>query len=456
MNCQRTVPFVDTNVIPDRNAGIGSLLRDLQNPHDPDRDGPPLVDREFAFIDVGVSRAKTSTALKALLATDLKMDVDYVATERPGAVPYAHVTPLGESAEKIREHLSGMSPSKGTTHEVTDWHYVVDRAGRVSRVAYSYRLYGNEVWESYFLGRTFIYCGAEVDFSDPKLDELLSPDVEKIELRIGWERQRDSDPNQSGPAWGGYRMERDPLQSGLAECGITLQANEIPQRIKAKQNILFLGNVLNHYPADVRAFELDRISANMEAGDIVIIQMDGMESPTTEVLLVKGHESEKTRERVRWIDSKRLELQIPVRGTGSWQQIDAKPAVEQMVSRLIESLGRKVDSEIWTHRNYRVLVHQHISHVFLTWFRALPDEQTLRVAIRDALRRLPSEGGLTGIPAFADDSEDAYGGALRLDRLDPSPIVSETDFIEMLLAWTTVQRTQVAETQASNLTGSRN
>src|SRR5512137_619279 len=87
MNAQTAVPFVDTNVIPDRNAGIGSLLWDLQNPRDPDRDGPPLLDRAFAFIDVGVSRAKVSTALKTLLTDGLEMDVDYVATERPEAVP---------------------------------------------------------------------------------------------------------------------------------------------------------------------------------------------------------------------------------------------------------------------------------------------------------------------------------------------------------------------------------
>ena len=62
----------------------------------------------FAFIDVGVSRAKVSTALKTLLASDLKMDVDYVATERPEAVPCANVTLLGDRAEKIRGCLSGM------------------------------------------------------------------------------------------------------------------------------------------------------------------------------------------------------------------------------------------------------------------------------------------------------------------------------------------------------------
>ena len=70
MKAQTVVPFVDTNIIPDRNAGIASLLWDLQNPQDPDRDGPPWLAPEFAFIDVGVSRAKVSTVLKTLLASE--------------------------------------------------------------------------------------------------------------------------------------------------------------------------------------------------------------------------------------------------------------------------------------------------------------------------------------------------------------------------------------------------
>src|SRR5512136_2188651 len=107
MEARTAVPCVDTNVIPDRNAGIGSLLWDLQHPRDPERDGPPLLAPEFAFIDVGVSRARVSTVLKTMLAGDLEMDVDYVATERPEAVPYANVTILGETAQKIRACLSG-------------------------------------------------------------------------------------------------------------------------------------------------------------------------------------------------------------------------------------------------------------------------------------------------------------------------------------------------------------
>src|SRR5512146_1924939 len=141
MKAQTTVPFVDTNIIPDRNVGIGSLLWDLQNPQDPDRDGAPLLDSKFVFIDVGVSRARVATALKTLLAGDLKMDVDYVATERLEAVPYANVTLRGDRAEKIRRCLSRMISSEKATREIEDWHYVVDREGRVSSVAYSYGLY---------------------------------------------------------------------------------------------------------------------------------------------------------------------------------------------------------------------------------------------------------------------------------------------------------------------------
>jgi hypothetical protein len=213
MKAQTAVPFVDTNIIPDRNAGIGSLLRDLQNSQDPDWDGPPLLDPAFAFIDVGVSRAKVSTVLKTLLARDLKMDVDYVATELLEAVPYANVTLLGDRAEKIRGYLSGMISSKETTREVTDWHYVVDREGNVSSIAYSYDHYGNEVWEPYFMGRTFMYSGEKVEFFDPRLDEMLAADVPKIEAKIDLERKRDSDPSQPGPSWAGFRMERNPLEA---------------------------------------------------------------------------------------------------------------------------------------------------------------------------------------------------------------------------------------------------
>jgi hypothetical protein len=447
------VPFVDTNIIPDRNAGIGSLLWDLQNPHDPHRDGPALLEPEFAFIDVGVSRARVAIALKTLLTRDLQMDVDYVATELPESVPHAHVILLGDRAEKVRAYLSGMSPSKETTHEVTDWHYVVDRMGKVSAVDYSYQLYGNEVWEAYFMGRTFTYAGEEVDFSDPKLDEMLAPDVQKIESRIELERKRSGDPSQPGPSWNGYRVEKNPLQAGLAEFGINLQRTDVPQRIKDKQNILFLGNILNHYPQDMWAFELDRISANMDVGDIIIIQMDGMDPPTIEVLQVKGHGTQKTRIRVRWINTNKLEIQKPLRGPGSWQQIYVKPNLDWMVIHLIECLGRKMHFQEWTQKDHRVLVHQTISHVFRTFFRALPIEEILRVAIREALRRLPSEGGPKGIPVFEDDAKDAFGGELGLD---PSPMVSKTDFINMKLAAANVERTQTAETQVSKLTGFKN
>lgn len=335
---------MDTNIIPDRNAGIGSLLWDLQNPQHPDRDGPPLLDSEFGFIDVGVSRARVSAALKMLLARDLKMDVDYVATERLEAVPYANVTLLGDRAEKIRGCLSAVFSSKGAACEVKDWHFVVDREGKVSSVAYSYHLHGNEVWEAYFMGRPFMYSGEPVEFSDPKLDEMLAPEVSKIEAGIELERKRDGDPSQPAPSWDGYRMQRNPLEAGLAEFGITLQKTDVPQRIKDRQNVLFLGNVLNHYPQEEQARELDRVAAHMEEGDIVIVQVDERETSSIEVLQVRGQGAPKTRERVRWINTKKLEVHQPGHEPGSWRQIRLRPEVERMVSRLIECLGRKVNS----------------------------------------------------------------------------------------------------------------
>ena len=423
---QTAIPFVDTNIIPDRNAGIGSLLWDLQNPQDPDRDGLPLLDPEFGFIDVGVSRAKVSTALRKLLVSDLRMAVDYVATERPEAVPYANVTLLGYRAEKIRRCLSAIFSSKGAKCEVKDWHFVVGPKGNVTSVAYSYHLYGNEVCESYFMGRTFMYSGQQIEFSNPELDETLAPDVAEIEERIDLEKKRDSDPHQPGPSWDGYRIEKNPLELGLAEFGITLQKTDVPKRIKGKQNVLFSGNVLNHYPKDEQTRELDKIAANMEEGDIVIIQTDDVETPSIEVLHINRQGAQKTRERVRWINTRKLEVQKPVRGTGSWRQNSMEPLVKRMASRLIDCLGMKVSSPEWNQQDHKILVHQHISHVFRTFFRALPVEETLRIAIREALRRLPGEGGPKGIPVFKDDAKDAYGGALGLDR---SPIVSEADLI---------------------------
>ncbi|OPY86609.1 MAG: hypothetical protein A4E73_03913 [Syntrophaceae bacterium PtaU1.Bin231] len=404
----------------------------------------------FAFIDVGVSRARAATALKTLLASDLKMDVDYVATELLEAVPYAHVSLLGDRVEKIRGYLSGMSPSKETTYEVTDWHYVIDRTGKVSSVTYSYNLHGNEAWESYFMGRAFMISGEKVEFFDPRLNEMLAPDVPRIEARIDLERKRDSDPSWPGPSWDGYRMERNPLEAGLGEFGITLQKTDVPQRIKDRQNVLFLGNVLNHYPQDEQATALDRIAANMEEGDIVIIQTDDVETPSIEVLHVRRQGARKTRERVRWINARKLEVRKPVRGPGPWRRISMEPGVKRMVSRLIDCLGRKVSSPEWSQEDHKALVRQYISHVFRTFFRALPVEETLRIAIREALRRLPSEGGPKGVPVFRDDAKDAYGGALGSD---PSPIVSEEDLIDMKMAPANVERTLPDDAQPAGKGG---
>jgi hypothetical protein len=281
------------------------------------------------------------------------------------------------------------------------------------------------------MGRTFMYSGEPVEFSDPKLDEMLAPDVRKIEARIDLERKRDSDPGQPGPSWDGYRMEKNPLEAGLAEFGIALQKTDVPQRIKDRQNVLFLGNVLNHHPRDEQARELDRIAANMEEGDIVIIQTDDVETPSIEVLHVRRQGARKTRERVMWINTRKLEIRKSVRGPGPWRQISMEPGVKRMVGHLIDCLERKVCSPEWSQEDHKVLVRQLISHVFATYFRALPVEETLRIAIREALRRLPSEGGLKGIPVFKDDAKDAYGGALGLDA---SPIVSETDLMNMKMA----------------------
>ncbi len=428
MKAHPGAPLVDTNIIPDRNAGIGSLLWDLQEPRDPDPDGPPLLDPEFAFIDVGVSRARVATVLKTLLAIDLGMDVEYVATERLEAVPGANVSLLGDRGEKIRGRLSGMISSGEASREAEQWHYVVDREGKVSSVAYSYRHHGNEVWEAYFMGRPFLVSGEEVEFRDATLEELVAPDVREIEAAIGLERSRKSGPSLPGPSWDGYIVEREPLQTGLAEFGITLQETDVPRRIEDKQNVLFLGNVLNQHARDDQVRELDRIVASLQDRDLVIVQVDESETSFLEVLRVRGQGTRKTRERVRWIDTRKLEVLEPVRGPGSWRQTCLKPVLGRMVGRLVDGLGRKVSSPEWSRPDHQVLVRRTIGQVFGTWFRALPAEETFRVAVREALRRLPSDGGPKGIPVFEGDVKDAYGGAVGSDR---NPIVSEADLVDL-------------------------
>ena len=166
----------------------------------------------------------------------------------------------------------------------------------------------------------------------------------------------------------------------------------------------------------------------MQEGDLVIIQEDELEKAFIEVLQVKGQGSQKTRERVRWIDTGRLEVQTPGPGPGSWRQIRLKPGLDRIADRLIDCLGRKAGSPEWSQEHCKVLVHQRVRHVLRMFFRASPVEETLRIAIREALRRLPSEGGPEGIPVFKDDATDAYGGVLGLD---PSPIVSEADLVHL-------------------------
>ena len=276
------------------------------------------------------------------------------------------------------------------------------------------------------MGRPFMYSGEVVEFSDPQLDEMLASDVTAIEAGIDLERRRESDPSQLGPSWHGYRMERDPLEAGLAEFGITLQKTDVPRRITDRQNVLFLGNVLNHYPHDERVRELDRISASMDEGDIVIVQVDEVETSSIEVLHVKGRGGRTTRERVKWIDTRTLEIQELVGSAASWRQIRVKPVVERIACRLIDCLGKKMSSAAWNQVDDQALARDTISHVLRTFFRAWPVEETLRIAIRQAVRRLPSEGGPKGIPVFDGDATDAYGGALGSD---PSPVVPEADFI---------------------------
>lgn len=444
MTAPTAVPLVDTTIVPDRNAGMGSLLRDLLHPQDPDRDEPPLLDRKFAFIDVGVSRARVATALHTLLAGDLGMNVDYVATERPEAVPLAHITLLGDRGEKVRGSLSGMISSRAGRREVGNWHFVVDREGRVSAIAYSYDLLGNEVWESYFMGRTFIHAGEHVEFKDPELDEALAPDVAEIEAKIAMESKSGSGASRAGISWDGYRIERNPLEVGLAKSGIALQKTHVPQRIDHRQNVLFLGNVLNHYPHGEQTHELDRIAASLADGDLVIVQVDEGEKAFVEVLRVRRQGDRHIHQRVRWIDTRKLEVRKAGSCRGAGRLICMSPDLERVAGLLVDCVGMKVNSPAWRRADHKDLARQFVMHVFRTFFRALPVDETLRIATREALRRLPTGQGLKGIPVFTDDANDVYGGALGLDR---NPIVSDAVFVSMRMASPKLQGTPIGSVQ---------
>jgi hypothetical protein len=331
-----------------------------------------------------------ATSLKRLLVDNLGMGVDYVATERLEMVPYAYVTRPGEGAEQIHGYLSAMISSEETRREVTDWHYVVDPEGKVSCVAYAYGHMGNEVWESYFIGRAFMDSGEVVEYSDPLLNEMLASDVQRIEAMVARETKWERDPSQSEPCWEGYAVEKNPLEQGLAQCGISLQRTDVPQRIASRQNVLFLGNVLNHYPLDEQSRHFDRIAANMQAGDIIIVQMDEPEASYVEVLLVKGQGAGKTHERVRWINTTKLEVHKPASDPGPWQQIQLKPVLQNIRRQLIDCIWGKETFPDSNREKHKILADQYLHHVLATHFRALPVEETLRVAIREALQRLPS------------------------------------------------------------------
>lgn len=220
------------------------------------------------------------------------------------------------------------------------------------------------------MGRPFLYAGETMEFSDPELDSLTAPVVAEIETRM--------DREPPAPCRDGYRVEISPLETQLAKFGITLQKTEIPHRIEGKQNILFLGNILNNYPPQEQARELDGISDNMAAGDLIIVQVDEMESAFIDVLKVKTDGKQRTRERVRWINTKTLEIHQRVTDSGSWRQINLKPELDRMFSGVIASLGVSGNS----------LARQTISQVFRSFFRAMPVEKTARIALREISRRL--------------------------------------------------------------------
>lgn len=392
MKAHFQIAMVDTNIIPDRNAGVGSLLWDLQNPQDPDRDGPSLLSRRFAFIDVGVSRARAANALQSLLSQDLKMDVDHVATERPEAIPFAYVTPVGNRAARIRASLNRMISSKGGAREVVDWHFTVDGSGKVASIAYRYDLHGNEIWEAYFMGRPFLYAGEIIEFSRPELDAVMTPVVAEIEEGMHLARIQ-ARPASFGE---GFRVEWNPLESSLAASGIALQATEVPQRIPGKQNVLFLGNVLNQVPRHEQARQLARISSQMAPGDLVIVQSDEAPTAGIDVLRVTERNGQMAILHMRRIDTATLEVHQPDIGPDRWKTTSIKAAVIRAADQAWQSLCARDGFTTPLEESRQRRVQRQCHHVFATFHRALPTPETIDIATREVLRRLSPGTSLPG------------------------------------------------------------
>jgi hypothetical protein len=286
------------------------------------------------------------------------------------------------------------------------------------------------------MGREFMVSGEKIDFSDPILDQLLAPDVAKIESMI--DLKGDSSQDLLDLSRHGYKIEINPLEAGLTAFGISLQKTDVPQRIDDKQNVLFLGNVLNNYTQNERTREFHRIAAGMTDRDIIIIQVDEPDECSINVLHVKVDGEKKTYERLRWINTHKLEIREPIRGTDSWKIILLHPQLEQIMRRLVECLANKMIFPEVPQKQFKSLLYQHINQVFRSFFRASPVDATLRIAIREVLRSLPSNGGLKGRPVFKDEGKDLYGGTVTLDL---GPIVSEEDLFHIKTEPTNLERT---------------
>ncbi len=102
------------------------------------------------------------------------MDVEYVATERPQAVPYANVTLLGDRAEKVRAHFGELSPSKQPrTRSRTGITWLITRE-RFPPWPIRIRCMGMKCGSPISWAGHSCTQGQKFHFSDPKLDEMLA------------------------------------------------------------------------------------------------------------------------------------------------------------------------------------------------------------------------------------------------------------------------------------------
>jgi hypothetical protein len=242
------------------------------------------------------------------------------------------------------------------------------------------------------MGRPFLYAGETIEFSNPELDAVMAPVVAEIEEAMHLSRIQ-ARPASFGD---GFRVEWNPIESSLAASGIALQATEVPQRIPGKQNVLFLGNVLNQVPRHEQARQLARISSHMTPGDLVIVQSDEAPTAGIDVCQVTERDGQRTLLRMRRIDTATLEVHQSTTGPERWKTTSINAGVIHAADQAWQSLCA---TDVFTtplEEPSQRMVRRQFHHVFATFHRAMPTPETIDIAAREVLRRLSPGTKLPG------------------------------------------------------------